>query len=143
MQHRPPNPPYSTSTLCYGLCLASKDRFLDDEKFFCLSSSVRFLPIDHMVSGSSPTSAKLSLNNPNLTKSLQHLAHRCIVGDLSIFYRHFNGHFSQEIRDIIPVPLRRVRTTRSSTHSRPFQVSLPTSRALSHISSFIPMTCNL
>ena len=83
------------------------------------------------------------INNPNLTKSLQPLSHRRLVGDLSIFYRYFNGHCSQEIRDIIPVPLRRVRTTRSSTHSHPFQVSLPTSRTLSHKSSFIPRTCNL
>ena len=57
--------------------------------------------------------------------------------------RYFNGHCSQEIRDIIPVPLRRVRTTRSSTHSHPFQVSLPNPRTLSHKSSFIPRTCNL
>ena len=69
--------------------------------------------------------------------------HRRLVGDLSIFYRYFNGHCSQEIRDIIPVPLRRVRTTRSSTHSHPFQVSLPTSQTLSHKSLFIPRTCNL
>ena len=83
------------------------------------------------------------INNPNLAKSLQPLSHRRLVGDLSIFYRYFNGHCSQEIRDIIPIPLRRVRTTRSSTHSHPFQVSLPTSRTLSHKSSFIPRTCNL
>ena len=83
------------------------------------------------------------INNPNLTKSLQPLSHRRLVGDLSIFYRYFNGHCSQEIRDIIPVPLRRVRTTRSSTHSHPFQVSLPNPRTLSHKSSFIPRTCNL
>ena len=48
------------------------------------------------------------INNPNLTKSLQPLSHRRLVGDLSIYYRYFNGHCSQEIRDIIPVPLRRV-----------------------------------
>ena len=83
------------------------------------------------------------INNPNLTKSLQPLSHRRLVGDLSIYYRYFNGHCSQEIRDIIPVPLRRVRTTRSSTHSHPFQVSLPNPRTLSHKSSFIPRTCNL
>ena len=65
------------------------------------------------------------------------------IGYLSIFYRYFNGHCSQEIRDIISVPLRRVRTTRSSTHSHPFQVSLPNPRTLSHKSSFIPRTCNL
>ena len=83
------------------------------------------------------------INNPNLTKSLQPLSHRRLVGDLSIFYRYFNGHCSQEIRDIIPVPLRCVRTTRSSTHSHPFQVSLPTSQTLSHKLSLIPRTCNL
>ena len=83
------------------------------------------------------------INNPNLTKSLQPLSHRRLVGDLSIYYRYFNGHCSQEIRDIIPVPLRRVRTTRSSTHPHPFQVSLPNPQTLSHKSSFIPRTCNL
>ena len=83
------------------------------------------------------------INNPNLTKSLQPLSYHLLVGDLSIYYRYFNGHCSQEIREIIPVPLRRVRTTRSSAHSLPFQVSLPTSRPLSHKSSFIPRTWNL
>ena len=33
--------------------------------------------------------------------------------------------------------------TRSATRSHPFQASLPTSRTLSHKSSFIPTTCNL
>ena len=83
------------------------------------------------------------INNPNLTKSLPPLFHHHLVGDLSIFYRYFHGHCSQEIREIIPVPLRRFRTTRGSTHSHPFQVSLPNPRALSHKSSFIPRTCNL
>ena len=72
------------------------------------------------------------INNPNLAKSLQRLSHRRLVGDLSIFYRYFHGHCFQEIRDIIPVPLRHVRTTRSSTRSQPFQVSLPNPRTLSH-----------
>ena len=70
-------------------------------------------------------------------------SHGRLVGDLSIFYRYFNGHCSQEIRDIIPVPLRCVRTTRSSTHSHPFQVSLPNPRTLSHKSSFIIITANV
>ena len=74
---------------------------------------------------------------------LQPLSHRRGVGDLSIFYRYFHGNGSQETRDIIPGPLRRVRTTRSSTHSHPFQVSLPTPQNLFHKSSFIPRTCNL
>ena len=81
-------------------------------------------------------------NNHNLTKSLQVLSPRRLVGGLSIFYRYLPGHCYHEIRDIIPIPLRRVRITRSSTHPRPFQVSLPNPRTLSHKSSFIPRSCN-
>ena len=62
---------------------------------------------------------------------LSRYSHHRLVGDLSIFYRYFHGPCSQEIEDIIPVPLWRVRTTRSSTHSHPFQVSLPNPRTLS------------
>ena len=83
------------------------------------------------------------INNPSLTKSLQPRFHRRLVEDLSMIYRHFRLYCSEEIRDTIPVPLRRVRTTKSKTPSHPFQVSLPTSRTLSHKSSFIPRTCNL
>ena len=61
----------------------------------------------------------------------------------SIFYRYFQGHCSQDTREIIPVPLRRVRINRSSTHSHLFQVSLPDPKTLSRKSSFIPRTCNL
>ena len=86
---------------------------------------------------------EITINDANLTKILQPLSHRRLVGDLSIYYRYFHGHYSKEIRDIIPVPLRRVRTTRSSTYSHPFQVSLPNPRTLTHKSSFIPGTCNL
>ena len=83
------------------------------------------------------------INNPNLINSLQSLSHRRLVADLSIFYRYFHGHCSQEIKNIIPDPMRRVRTTRSSTHSHPFQVTLPNPRTLAHKSSFIPRTSQL
>ena len=83
------------------------------------------------------------INYRNLAKSLQPLSHSRLIGDLSIFYRYCSGHCSLEIRDIIPVHLRCVRTTRSSTHSHPFQISLPNPRTLSHKSSFIPRKCNL
>ena len=83
------------------------------------------------------------INNPNLAESLQPLSHRRLVGFISILYIYFYWHCSQEITEIIPVPLRRVRTTRSSTHSHPFQVALPNPRTLSHKSLFIPRACNL
>ena len=44
---------------------------------------------------------------------------------------------------IIPYPVRRVRTTRSSTYSHAFQVTLPNPRTLSHKSSVIPRTSQL
>ena len=78
------------------------------------------------------------INNPNLTNSLHSLSHRRLLADLSIFYRYFHGHCSQAIKNIIPDPMRRVRTTRSSAYSHPFQVTLPNPRTLSHKSSFIP-----
>ena len=62
------------------------------------------------------------INNLNLTNSLQSLSHRRLVADLSIFYRYFHGHCSQEIKNIIPDPVRRDRTTRSSTYSHPFKL---------------------
>ena len=83
------------------------------------------------------------INNPNLTNSLQSLSHRRLVADLSIFYRYFHAHCSQEIKNIIPDPMRHVQTTRSSTHSHPFQVTLPNPRTLAHKSSFIPRTSQL
>ena len=78
------------------------------------------------------------INNPNLTNSLQSLSHHRPVADLSIFYRYFHGHCSQEIMNIIPDPVRRVRTTRSSTHSHHFQATLPNPRTLAHTLSLIP-----
>ena len=79
----------------------------------------------------------------DLTNSLQSLSHRCLVVDLSNFYSYFHGHYSQEIKNIIPDPVRRVRTTRSSTYLHPFQVTLPNLRTLAHKSSFIPRTSQL
>ena len=38
------------------------------------------------------------INNTSLSKSLQSLSHRCLVADLSIFYRYFHGHCSLEIK---------------------------------------------
>ena len=83
------------------------------------------------------------INNPNLINSLQSLSHRRLVADISIFYRYFHGHCSQEIKNIIPDSVRPVRTFRSSTYSHPFQVALPNPRTLSHKSSFTPRTSQL
>ena len=83
------------------------------------------------------------INNQNLTNSLQSLSHRRLVADFSIFYHYFHGRCSQEIKNIIPDPVRRVRTTRSSNYSHSFEVTLPNPRTLLHKSSFIPRTSQL
>ena len=61
---------------------------------------------------------------------------------LSILYQYFHGHCYLEIKNVIPGPVRRVRTT-SSTQSHPFQVMLPNPRTLAHKSSFILKTSQL
>ena len=83
------------------------------------------------------------VNNPNLTNSLQSLSHRRLIADLSIFYRYFHGNCSKEIKNIIPDAVRCVQTTRSSTYSHPFQVTVRNPRTLSHELSFIPRTSQL
>ena len=40
-------------------------------------------------------------NNPNLTKSLQSLSHRRLVGALAIFSRFFHSHCSHEVREVL------------------------------------------
>ena len=45
------------------------------------------------------------------SRTVMRLPFRCLVGDLFILHRYFHGHCSQMISDIIPCPLRRVRTT--------------------------------
>ena len=70
-------------------------------------------------------------------------SHCRLVSDLSIFNRYVHGNCSLEIKNIIPCPARHVRTTRSSTHSHPFQATLPNPRTLTHKSSFISRTSQL
>ena len=84
-----------------------------------------------------------TIQTSNLTNSPQSLSHRCLVADPSLFYCYFHGHCSLEIKTIFPNPVRRVRTNRSSTHSHPFQVTLPDPQTLAHISYFIPRTSQL
>ena len=70
------------------------------------------------------------LSTIQISPAISTLSHRRLVADLSIFYRCFHGHCSLEIRNTIPGPVRRVGTTRSSTQSHLFQVTLPIPRTL-------------
>ena len=78
-----------------------------------------------------------------LTESSLKLSILSTIQTSLILYSLSHGHCSQEIKNIIPDPVRRVRTTRSSTYSHPFQVTLPNPRTLSYKSSVIPRTSQL
>ena len=91
---------------------------------------------------------KSSLKLPVLSKiqaspSLYSLS--LIVALLQIF--PFSRLFSRTLlfgnKDIIPDPGRHARTTRSSTHLHPFQVTLPNPRTLAYTSSFTSRTSEL
>ena len=75
----------------------------------------RYYQIPSLSSRQSPVQSHPPNGQSQPCKTLQPPSRRRLVGDLSIFYRYFNGNFSQQIRDIIPVPLRRVRTSRWSS----------------------------
>jgi len=85
-------------------------------------SGVVFLNLFHLLDRVQSKAICL-INNPNLINSLQSPSHRHHIADLSIFYRYFHMHCSQDIKNIIPDPVMHVQTTRSSTYSHPFQVN--------------------
>ena len=66
--------------------------------------------------------------------------------DLRIYDRNttnlFLNHCSKDIRNIITYPFRCVKSTRKSTHSHPFQITLPNPLTLSLKSPPTPSTCN-
>ena len=97
--------------------------------------TLTFLPVD-------VTSNKLHIDH-GIGHGIRFYFSYWLTVDLSIFYGYLQRHCSREIRDIVSVLLTRFRNTRSSSHSYPFQVSLPNSRNLSNKSSFIPGACNL
>ena len=82
------------------------------------------------------------VNNPNLTKSLQPLSHRRLVGDFSIFLDTFTGIVLRRSGRLF-LFLWGVSEPPDARSTYPFQVSLPNPWTLSHKSSFIPRICNL
>ena len=83
------------------------------------------------------------INDPTLTATLPILAHRLAVGDLSLFYRYFNGRCSEELKSIVPPLERPQRINRHSTAMHSHSVQLPKSRTSQFNRYFIPRTAIL
>ena len=52
------------------------------------------------------------IGDPSLTSTLDPLSLRCKVASLSLFYRYYFGHCSEELAACIPPPMARPRSTR-------------------------------
>ena len=62
---------------------------------------------------------------PSLAASLEPLAHRRNVANLSLFYRYYFGRFSSELAQLVPLPFSRGRCTLYSDRLHDFLVTIP------------------
>ena len=83
------------------------------------------------------------IDDPNLTNSLPSLAHRRAVSSLALFYRYYHGRCSDELTAVVPKPKSFSRSTRSTSLTNPYVVSIPRCRTEVYKSSFFPRTALL
>jgi hypothetical protein len=83
------------------------------------------------------------INSPNLTDSLQPLAHRRAVPSLSLLYRYYSGQCSSELSTSIPSVHRPQRITRRNSSSHPHTLSVNVIKNNRHANSFLPSTVSL
>ena len=80
---------------------------------------------------------------PSLAASLEPLAHRRNVANLSLFYRYYFGRCSSELAQLIPLPFSRGRSTRYSDRLHDFSVTIPRCYKDVYVNSFFPRTAKL
>ena len=83
------------------------------------------------------------IDDPVAANRLPSLSHRRTVGDLSLFYRYFNGFCSEELSTIVPPLVTHNRATRGALHSHPFTVQLQKPRTSHFVRSFVPRVSRL
>ena len=79
---------------------------------------------------------------PSLADSLEPLAHRRNVTNLSLFYRYFFGRCSSELAQLFPVPFSQRRSTGYSDRLHDFSVTIPRCYKDIYVNSFFPRTAN-
>ena len=83
------------------------------------------------------------ISDPSLTSTLDPLSLRCKVASLSLFYRYYFGHCSDELAACIPPPMARPRSTRQATFAHNYCVELSNARINRFSDGFFPSTSHL
>ena len=83
------------------------------------------------------------ISDPSLTSTLDPLSIRRKVASLSLFYRYYFGHCSDELAACIPPPMARPRSTRQATFAHNYCVELSNARINRFSDGFFPSTSHL
>ena len=80
---------------------------------------------------------------PSLAASLETLAHRRNVANLSLFYRYYFGRFSSELAQLVPLSFSQGRSTCYSDRLHDFSATIPRCYKDVYVNSFFPRTTEL
>ena len=119
----------------WGVLFRCKQYFNSDQLFKLYTGFIRpCLEYCCHIWGSSPYTSLLDrieskairlIGDPSLTSTLDPLSLRRKVASLSLFYRYYFGHCSDELATCIPPPMARPRFTRQATiFASPWEESL-------------------
>ena len=83
------------------------------------------------------------IGDPSLTSTLDPLSLRHKVASLSLFYRYYFGHYSDELAACIPPPMARPHSTRQATFAHNYCVELSNARINRFSDGCFPTTSRL
>ena len=83
------------------------------------------------------------IGDPSLNSTLDPLSLRCKVASLSLFYRYYFGHCSDELAACIPTPMAWPRSTRQATFAHNYCVELSNARINRFSGGFFLSTSHL
>ena len=83
------------------------------------------------------------IGDPSLTSTLDPLSLRRKMASLSLFYRYYFGHCSDELAACIPPPMARPRSTHQATFAHNYCVELSNARINRFSDGFFPFTSHL
>ena len=105
-------------------------------------SHLGFFPYTSLLDRAESKAIRL-ISDPSLTSTLDPLSLRRKVASLSLFYRYYFGHCSDELAACIPPPMARPRSTRQATFAHNYCVELSNARINRFSDGFFPSTTHL